>query len=128
MSSVSLARWHEASARSSRNLVYSVRAKDFFDQIDLALQIAAVTRNLPGCRLARTRGLAQPETRENFVDSFRFNCNADYAGTFFVAQRNVSWIRWKVAGNMNFFRRRSSSDLAHQLGCALRRSQNHFRI
>src|SRR5215216_738493 len=128
MRTVSRARWHEASAHPSWNLVYSVTAKDFFDQIDIALQIAAVTRDLPVCELAHARGLPQPEMREDFVNRFWVNCDADYTRTFFVVQRDVSWIGRKFTGNMNFFRGRSSSDLAHQFACALRRSQNHLRI
>src|SRR5262249_16558533 len=52
----------------------------------------------------------------------------DYARTFFVAQRNVSWIGWKFTGNASFFRWNSTGDFAHQFGCAPRRSQNHVRI
>jgi hypothetical protein len=66
--------------------------------------------------------------RENFVNSFRVNCDANHARTFFVAQRDVSRIGWKFTGNVNFLRGSSTSELAHQFGCALRRSQNHVRI
>jgi len=73
-------------------------------------------------------GFPQPETRKNFVNSFWINCDANYARTFFVAQRDVSWIGWEFTGYLNFVRGRSTGNLVHQFGCALRCSQNHFRI
>jgi hypothetical protein len=52
---VRFARRGKSAAITSRNLVYAIGAHDFFDQIDIALQIAAIARDLPFCDFCRAR-------------------------------------------------------------------------
>src|SRR2546426_9106002 len=121
------ARRRESAAVSPWNFLRAVRANDFLDKIDIALQVAPITRDLPFCRLGRA-GFLQSEPSENLIDLLRFNRDSEYAITFFVLQRNVSRIRWKFTGSLNFLCPRTASDLANQFRRALRCAKNHFRI
>ena len=127
MRTVGNARWRKAASIRSRNFVGAVRAHDLFDKIDIALQIAAITRDFP-FRDFRRAGLHQTEASQNLVDRFRLDRDANNAIAFFVSQRNVWRIRRKFARSLNFLGRSSAGDLLNQFCRALRGPQNHFRI
>src|SRR5437773_11800756 len=84
------ARRRKTASIRSRNFVGAVSANDFFDQIDIALQIAAITRNLPFGRSVLpyplTLCLFQPEPFQNFIDSSSLDRNPQNSIAFFVAQ------------------------------------------
>ena len=66
------ARWRKTASIRSRNFVGAVSANDFFDKIDIALQIAAITRNRPFGSpffLVAHSLSVQPEPFQNFIDS-----------------------------------------------------------
>src|SRR6267143_1823029 len=128
MRTIGFTRRSEPASVGAGNLVYAECADDFLDKIDIALQVAAITRNLPYSTLTRALALLQPEACENFVDCLRFNRDADDSIAFFVSQRNVCWIRRNFSGRSNFFCRRSARDLPDKFGRALRGAKHHPRI
>src|SRR5438132_9633867 len=132
MRSICNARRSESAAVSSRDFVHAISAHDFLDKIDIALQIAPVTRNLP-CRssiptLARALTLAQPKSHKNFIGGFGFDRESENSIAFGVAQRHFARIRWDFSGRGNSLRRISLCDIANQLRRALGSTQNHSRI
>src|SRR5260370_3210410 len=134
MRSICNARRSESAAVCSRDFVHAICAHDFLDKIDIALQIAPVTWNLP-CRssiptLARalTLALAQPKPHKNFIDSFGFDRESENLIAFRVAQRHFARIRWDFSGRGNSLSRISVCDFANQLRRALGSTQNHSRI
>src|SRR5207248_9753825 len=71
---------------SPRDFVYPISSSDFFDKIDIALQIASIARDFPLRRRFGTRALLQSKPLQNFVDRLRLNRDADDSITFFVTQ------------------------------------------
>src|ERR1700737_999557 len=136
MRAIRRARRCEPASIRSWNFADSECANDLLDKIDIALQIAPITRDLPrGYRLVRldcfkqwsfraglSIELAQSKSFENFVDRFRFNRDPDDSIAFFVAQRNVRRIRRTFSPCSHFFRRRSTRDLTNQFGRTPRRA------
>src|SRR5437762_1643622 len=57
----------------------------FFDHIDIALQIEAITCNLPFRRFGRAH-FTQTKTTQNLVNGFGFERNPNYAIAFFATQ------------------------------------------
>ena len=81
---VSRGRRREPAAIRSRNFLGTVSSHDFFDKIDVTLQIGAKARNLPFRYFGRADFL-QTESGQNFVDRFRFDRDPNNAITFLVA-------------------------------------------
>src|SRR5260370_32566865 len=96
------ARGREPASVGPRNFVDSECADNFFDKVDITLQIPPITRNFPYSILVRAFALLQPKPRENFIDCFGFDRDSNDSVAFVVAQRNVRRIWLNVAGGSLF--------------------------
>src|SRR5437667_1339939 len=107
------ARSRITAALYARDLVCAISAHHFFDQIDIALQIPAVTRDLPLHDFGSTYFL-QAESFQNLVDGSRFDRDANNAITFFVTERNIRWIWGNFTGDVDFLCWCAACDLLDQ--------------
>src|ERR1700687_4845974 len=105
-----------AASISSMNFLCAIRANNFFDKIDIPLQIAPIARDLPYSTFARALALLQSEACENLIDNLQFDRNPDDSMTFLIAERNVARIRGNLAGGFNFFCRCTACDFMNQFG------------